>query len=120
MTIITALGLDAESVVSTVTWEEVANQEFTINGAGSFIMFISCEYTNSSTNRIAGVRILFDGVERAFTHGTPIVANEYITFSSTLLEDIDVGLHTLTIEARTSNSSYSTTVRRKRLVVMKH
>jgi len=120
MTIITVLGSDADSVVANTNWTEVASSEFTIDGTSEFVIFISCEFTNAATNRIAGVRILLDGVERAFTHGTPVVANEFMVFAPILVETINAGLHTLTIEARTSNIASATTIRRKRLVVMKH
>jgi len=120
MTIMATFKADGDSVVSTTTWTSVGSKDFTLNYDNSFVIFISAEYSTSNKNNIAGIRVLLDGVEKSFSHRSPAVADQFMTYTTILIEDMVSGLHNLTLEARTANASYPVTVRRKRMVVMQH
>lgn len=120
MTVITKEAVDTENQVTTTQWSEIVSKTFTINSLADYIVWISLELTNAATNRVASARILVDNVEESITSQFPAVANEFVTYSPIILLHLTPGEHTISIQARTSNASYATTIRRKRLVVMKH
>ena len=104
---------------SSTSWVEVASVSG-VASEGEYKVFVNCEYAGELVGVTVGIRVLIDGVEMAFDHYNPALANQYKTFCSFIMAVFSAGSHTVSLEARCLNSGQSVKVRRKRLLVEKH
>ena len=122
MTIITAKKNNTDFTINSTTWTEVISDTWTQNKdtTEEYIIFIYAEFTISDKNEDAQIRVMTDGVEEAISIYTPTVASQFTSFSTIIMQSAELGIHTIAIQGRGTNAADTVTVRRKRMVVMKH
>lgn len=102
---------------TTEVWTQVFAKTGNLRPIGNFII-ASAEYGGTVTNRNVGIRVLVDGVERAFDYHLPGLASQYKKFCDFgILTPALEGEHTLSIEVRALGTGQTVLVRRIRLMV---
>jgi len=120
VTVISYRSDEPEEVISSTSWTDVESVTADIDADGEHIFWANCEYAGQNIDEIVGVRILLDGVEVAFDHFKPVLANQFRTFSPMGLKNLGLGSHNLVLQARCLDVSQTVKLRRKRLLLMKH
>jgi hypothetical protein len=102
---------------TTQAWTQVVSKSGNLNGVANYINFYA-EYGGSVVNREVGIRVLVDGVERAFDYHTPTLANQYKAFCTFgVLVLTEPGSHTISVEVRALSAGQTVLVRRIRLML---
>lgn len=110
-----------ESITQNAT--DVWQDKISVSGPvpeGDYIVWVYAEYSGNSTNRISGIRVLVDGVERAYETYQPPSANAPRGFSTMGLINLSADTHSVQLQYRSETLPQTTTIRRARILVMKH
>lgn len=99
---------------------QVASQQFTLEDDGDFIVNVYCEATSTNTNRPVSLRVLLDAVEGARDDFTVPIAGVPHAFSTFRNIHLLAGIHTLSLETKSTNVADTITVNRIRVYAMKH
>lgn len=120
MTVVMYGSVEAEREITSIDWTSIASISKMLGTEGEHMLWANCEYAGVNVGEIVGVRVLIDGIEVAFDHFEPRLANQFRTFSPFGMKHLDEGAHTVFLEVRCLDVAQTVKVRRVRLLVMKH
>lgn len=119
MTIIAVNQAEFVQTTTAITFVEILSKTFTLERDGNnYRLLLSAEFTVNNKNDKAFLQITLDSVEIDIDCYKPDVANDPHKFATMILAQLDSGLHTLSINAK-STSGNTVSVRRVRLSVDK-
>jgi len=121
VTVIAYKSHEAPQTVNSIIWTEVASQQWTQDRdvTDHYMLWGYCEYTIANKDAKAEIRIKVDGAEAAYDHFKPENAGDYRSFSPMGLKSVGLGIHSIVLEVKGSTLD-NITVRRRRLLVIKH
>jgi len=121
MTVIAWEQGESEQIVNSTNWIQVAHKEWTQDrdATEEYFLIINAEYTIANIAQTVQIRVVIDGTEQSIDHFSPEVAGQFRTFCTLVFQQAGLGLHSLALEVR-GTSADDITVRRRRLLVIKH
>lgn len=120
MTVVIYGSSEPQQDIPSTNWTEVASINKTLEGEGEYMIWANSEYAGENVGEVIGARVLLDGAEVAIDHFSPVLSDQFKTFSPFGMVTLTAGPHTVSLEVRCVDVSQTVKVRRIRLLVMKH
>jgi hypothetical protein len=110
---------DTDFTTTSTSWVDAETIPVTFpNDGEDIVVWINYELTNANNKGVTSCRVLIDSVERSIHEYKPVGANEYNVVSPIIaLDNASSGSHTIQLQLRTSNGSYTAKLRRVHIAV---